>query len=470
MRTLFVKVNDRYSRDYQLSTSIIENEGKRMVVKHAVTPEALPHLRNMLVGYEALKGVFGRAKLCSVRMQDDQLVFDYVQGASGLSMLLDAMQRDDKEAFFQLTDKMLDILPEENDVFVSTQEFESVFGDSKGLEGSPAYNKVLFDFTAGNLILGNESPVFIDYEWYFDFPIPVDLIVVHFIECLYLNSPEIEKWIPKERLYARRPIIQREKLNICRSRFLSDIFDNEDTLYTIYRRYLKPCISVESLIGINNISSDIDKETSEGIKANILRLNELIQYRTEQLEDRRAAIEAKDTWIDEQQKLLAYKDEQIADREAGIAAKDTWIDEQQKLLAYKDEQIADRDAGMAAKDTWIEEQKKLLAYKDEQIADRDAGIAAKDAWVDEQQKLIEYRDAEIVDRDAGLAAKDRWIEEQAGMLEYIHNQLSDEKKEKDYLQGKLEKCQAELSEARQRLFNIENSRFWQMTKRWHKGL
>ena len=36
MRTLFVKVNDRYSRDYQLSTSIIENEGKRMVVKHAM--------------------------------------------------------------------------------------------------------------------------------------------------------------------------------------------------------------------------------------------------------------------------------------------------------------------------------------------------------------------------------------------------------------------------------------------------
>ena len=501
MKTLYTKINDRYDRRYWLSTAIVSDGDRLYVTKSAMVPEAQKHLQNMALGYEAFDGWLGKVELCPVKAENGQLMFDYIEGENGWSLLLDTLRRKGEEAFCSQVCDMLDLLPEAECAFVPTAPYIEMFGEAKALEGVPAYRKILFDYTANNLIYRDGHPVYIDYEWYLPFQVPKDLIRLHFIECMYLNYPELESSISKNSFYDRIQLGHRDALEACWKSFHS-IIKGQDSPEKIYGKYLKKSIPVNSSssgsgMGQTMVGSRESTIISEQL-AWIKKQEELLEYKDAQIAERgkqiaqygevvaekEKAIETKDTWIAEQQKLLEYKDAQIAERgkqiaqygevvaekEKAIETKDTWIAEQQRLLEYKDAQIAERG--------------EQIAQYGEVVAEKEKAIETKDAWIAEQQKLLEFKDAQIAERGEQIAqygevvaekekaieTKDAWIEKQTGMLEFVQEQLLTEQDENESLNRKLEKCQLELTALRQRIFNIENSKFWQRTKRWHKGL
>ena len=187
MKTIFVKVNDRYVSKYSLTTSIVEMDGKKYAIKNADTRKASDHLLGMAKAFDSFNGQYGAIKMCPVLIKDNGLVFDYIEGKSGMELLQEAAKRSDKSQYLKLITQMLDCLPQEDCAFESTVEFNALFGELDGLTGVRAYSKTIFDFTAGNIIFSDDGPILIDYEWFFDFPVPVDLIRIHFIESIYLN-------------------------------------------------------------------------------------------------------------------------------------------------------------------------------------------------------------------------------------------------------------------------------------------
>ncbi|MDO4804706.1 MAG: hypothetical protein Q4A32_07790 [Lachnospiraceae bacterium] len=103
-------------------------------------------------------------------------------------------------ANFRTTETPQDELGEKEEngfaYFRATESFREWFGDAEPYEGREAYEFANFDATASNIILRDGQPVFIDYEWVAEFPIPRDLVVYHAIRDSYYHIPEMEALLP----------------------------------------------------------------------------------------------------------------------------------------------------------------------------------------------------------------------------------------------------------------------------------
>jgi hypothetical protein len=66
-----------------------------------------------------------------------------------------------------------------NCTFQTTESFTSIFGDINSFEGETALKFTLFDPAPDNIILRDgdiNKPCIIDYEWFFNFPVPVSFL------------------------------------------------------------------------------------------------------------------------------------------------------------------------------------------------------------------------------------------------------------------------------------------------------
>ena len=452
MRTIYTKANDMYCKNFQLGTAILEDSsGHRLVKKFPLCEEAKPHLNKMKQGFDAFGGRYGQYVLAPVRQDSEGLHFDYISGETGTTYLLNALKKDGTTGVLREMKKLLENLPAPDCEFVSSADFCSCFGEERIPQGIPACSKSFFDFTSGNIILQGKQWFFIDYEWFFPFPVPVDLMKVHFVECLYTDIQELPQALEKEEIYAYLEISNTEQFRRCREYFLERAVMNENSMSQISGNYLKAAYPL------------CNSQDGTDILQKIKTLEEQRDYQVHCLEELQHGMEEKDSWIAEQESQLAYQSQVIAQREEAIAQKDNWIAEQGSQLAYQSQVIAQREEAIAQKDNWIAEQGSQLEYQSQVIAQREEAIAQKDNWIAEQSSQLEYQSQVIAQQEEALRQKENWIQEQ-GMA------LAQKVEEIARLEEKIEEEHQKRLTFQQRLYTIENSKFWQYTAAFHKKL
>lgn len=453
MRVLFDKINDRYAMEYQLGTEIISDGGKK-VRKYPVNETAEAHLDNIFDGYEILKGVYGGTVLCPVHKGDRELVFDFVDGVNGATRLMEKAARKDREGFLACVKGMMELLPEADKEFVGTEAFETVFGKETIPEGIPAVEPVAFDFTPDNLIFGAEKTYFIDYEWFLEFPVPLDLIKTHFIECLYSNHYELESFVPKKDIYEAAGVAYPEEMINCRKNFIKRIC-GENSLIEIYRRYAKPVFSL-GLGPALNPEAESAEENSGGDNASALigQLNQVIRDQQVKLKGK----EEQEAWIRQLEDMVQYQNVKLKEKET----QEKWIHELEDMVRLQQEQLK----GKEEQEAWIHRLEEMVEFQKEQLADKER----QEQWIRECENMIAYQKEKIKLQDEAISQKDEWISTQEQEIYNRGLQLEQASEERTGLEEKLEKSQNEVRDLHQRLFNIENSKFWQRTKRFHKGL
>lgn len=200
MKKILIKFSDERSRKFSICTEIEEDEitKERWVSKKAIYSEGKAHLEDIVSYFGLLKKTYPNVKICPVRKEgEDCLHFDYIQGKSLEDKYRECVIRNDKARMKELLKLHVELVigTEENICdFVPTAQCESVFG-IKEWDGK-ALRVVNFDATAGNIIFEKEVPVFIDYEWVYDFPVPLDLAVYHCVRDSYLHVKELEQFYP----------------------------------------------------------------------------------------------------------------------------------------------------------------------------------------------------------------------------------------------------------------------------------
>lgn len=185
---IYSKFSNERDRKFAIRTDIYEENGIRFVKKSAVYPEGAAHVKNMARWYQELDKLFEGAKFsCNVcTTEADNVRFEYVCGGT-LEELLDSWLLDGKTE--QVKKRLTEYLSEVKNAFsrenfAVTEEFKAVFGEvqlPEGLHCAPVTN---IDMVCGNLILA-ETPVVLDYEWTFDFPIPAEYVlyrIIHYYE------------------------------------------------------------------------------------------------------------------------------------------------------------------------------------------------------------------------------------------------------------------------------------------------
>ncbi len=172
-QTVFVKYNRTRKPEYQIRTSIVEEDGARYVEKAALCLEGQLHIHSFQKKYELLTGQNPHIRVLKpVFLQGDAFVrFPFLEGQS-LAERMGSQIREGRPAAQVLNEGLALIFGEGQEPFVPTPAFTEVFGQI------PAIRDVSFHVSNVDALFENVMETvdglwFMDYEWVFEFPVPV---------------------------------------------------------------------------------------------------------------------------------------------------------------------------------------------------------------------------------------------------------------------------------------------------------
>lgn len=195
MDILYSKYTDYRNKEYQIYTQIVNDAGRKYVVKKNVYPEGRPHIEHILKTYERMKDE-ATVRYCPCMMKDGEIFFDFIEGESYKDRIEKAVTSNNMtEAVRQIEDyKNFLESTGEKVAFKKTDEFVSWFGDVDISSDEKSYAISNVDCNVGNVIFKGDERYLIDYEWVFDFPVPIGFIVYVNISWLYyFDVPELSK-------------------------------------------------------------------------------------------------------------------------------------------------------------------------------------------------------------------------------------------------------------------------------------
>lgn len=180
-KLLYIRYSTERTKSSAICTEIRQDEsGKKYVIKRPYSAEAKAHVENLFQWFKKLSEIFEGTdiKINQCEPKEDSMVFEYLEGKT-LEEELDILLEDKNyEGFFYLMRKFFDILVKNHSQtsFIMTEEFKKVFGDLPVPEGLPCGQVNNIDMIFRNVII-HEGWNVIDYEWTFDFPVPVAFVI-----------------------------------------------------------------------------------------------------------------------------------------------------------------------------------------------------------------------------------------------------------------------------------------------------
>ena len=174
---IYSKFSNERARAFSTRTDLIEEDGKREVIKTALYPEGEEHIRRLADLYPVLSEQYRKipflVNLCAVLPDRKSVQLEYLEAET----LYERLNRFRKTGREEMADKefitymrQVESCLQESE-FHTTPEFEEVFGHPVLPEGMHCASVTNIDMVCQNLVM-TPVPTVIDYEWTFDFPVP----------------------------------------------------------------------------------------------------------------------------------------------------------------------------------------------------------------------------------------------------------------------------------------------------------
>lgn len=180
----FVKYNKTRREEFQIRTSLVEEDGVPFVEKTAIRDEGVRHIRSLEEKYNSLKEQNQKLKVAEVSISPDGRTarFEFLKGET-LSELLGKEVLNGIVPVTRMEDALSTIFTVKDDFmfpFRMTEEFVRVFGDLSDADDAIlrdwAFKTSNIDCLFENIMLTEDGPYCLDYEWVFSFPVPVTFI------------------------------------------------------------------------------------------------------------------------------------------------------------------------------------------------------------------------------------------------------------------------------------------------------
>ena len=203
-KVLYAKMSTDRDRHFSVATTIEQQDGNKMVVKRAMTPEAKRHLKNMIKqpeehgGFRAMVG--GEIP--------DGIAYPFLEEESLGQQAKRAVYAHDMGKIRKLVHQVYQMCQKETDRVIQRQirsqemsgrertEFTKVFGTAKMPEDLLCIAPANIDLILDNIFEKDGDYCVIDCEWIFDFPVPVSFILWRCINELYSSYPQLEQEYP----------------------------------------------------------------------------------------------------------------------------------------------------------------------------------------------------------------------------------------------------------------------------------
>lgn len=195
MKIKYVKFSDERRKEFCIKTIIGQDNGQAVVYKEAIYEEGIGHIESIASNADKLKEYYD-AEVCGAHLKDKRVYFEFITGESLEKRYNKAMKSGDIGKIEQLLmlHKSIVVGKKDNVTTYKSNGLEhEVFGDCSIFDGKEALKLCNYDAISSNIFFENDIPVFIDYEWVFEGPVPVDVVVYHVILEYYKHHPLMEE-------------------------------------------------------------------------------------------------------------------------------------------------------------------------------------------------------------------------------------------------------------------------------------
>lgn len=180
-KIIFTKYSNERAKQFNICTEIRQDiNGKRYVVKRPATAEAQDHVDKIYMWHEKLKEKFEGTKLGVNRCEqfDDGVKLEFLQGKTLEEELDQLLQKENILEMIELIKDYFSLIQKANETktFQMTEEFAEVFGEVYLPSGLMCGEVTNIDMIFANVIDASGWQI-IDYEWTFEFPIPINFVL-----------------------------------------------------------------------------------------------------------------------------------------------------------------------------------------------------------------------------------------------------------------------------------------------------
>ena len=234
-QTIFSKYANERSDRFTLRTDIVRQEDDSFVVrKKALGQEAFSHVNSICEIGELLNEQYADSRFefnkCTKIKEGVELEFiaktTLAEEADKLLYL--GKNKETEDLIFEVIDEIYKV--KEQREFRLTTEFVEVFGEALLAKGLVCAKISDIDMLLGNIMQGEVWTV-IDYEWSFNFPIPLKFIVYRLLH-YYLQGNQSRSILDKEQMFKRAKISDSELVSFDKmERHFQDVYvlANKDT-------------------------------------------------------------------------------------------------------------------------------------------------------------------------------------------------------------------------------------------------
>ena len=205
----FVKYNNTRRERFQIKTTILEENRTRYVEKAALSMEGAPHIWSFASNYGLLSGQHRVLKFAEPVIHEDRsrARFPYLTGETLAERLGREIQggKAPVDAIREALDLVFDVAPECVEPFRVTPEFLEVFGgDESSFEDMEDDSFVISNVDAlfENMMLTEDGLYCLDYEWVFQFPIPVQFLKYRTLYYFYQQYHSLMEYESRESFLA----------------------------------------------------------------------------------------------------------------------------------------------------------------------------------------------------------------------------------------------------------------------------
>lgn len=191
-KVLYSRLSRDRRSEFQICTSIIEEDGKKYVLKSAGNPSAKNQLLSLERNCKILKDIFAeKINIVDCGMVDESTVqFEFTEGKTFTEALVELYRANEIQKATELINSFFElIVSSSTEEFKPCKQFYDVFGDfscSKPLKG---ISSACFDMYFNNIVLDEDGGFnYFDYEWDFDCLVPVNYIIFRSMQLLRLTG------------------------------------------------------------------------------------------------------------------------------------------------------------------------------------------------------------------------------------------------------------------------------------------
>jgi len=180
---VYSRYNSQRKPEFRLIT-VFEKNGPELIVKKiAEDKNSRIFLESFFQKYEDLAKLDLLVTLLKPEKQGNCVVFPYCHKKTFQTVLLDLLSKNLKDDFWKMLKSFKGVLNSFPKITsLPDRYFMEKFGES-GVENFESINPSVLDFNFDNIFVSDQKYVLFDYEWTFNFPIPIEFIL--FRSCYY---------------------------------------------------------------------------------------------------------------------------------------------------------------------------------------------------------------------------------------------------------------------------------------------